>query len=60
VATTEARLSGFSGPRVSGTARPSVSLVGTVLDAASVGDLLVNPETLEKPLACLPHKTREP
>uniref|UniRef100_A0A7S0T2W0 Uncharacterized protein n=1 Tax=Mantoniella antarctica TaxID=81844 RepID=A0A7S0T2W0_9CHLO len=40
VATTEARLSGFSGPRVSGTARPSVSLVGTVLDAASVGDLL--------------------
>lgn len=36
----EARLSGFSGPRVSGTQRPGVSLVGSVLRACTPGDLM--------------------
>ena len=36
----EARLSGFTGPRVSGTQRPGVSLVGSVLRACQPGDLM--------------------
>lgn len=39
-AVTEARLTGFSGPKVGGTQRPAVSLVGKVLKAAAVGDLM--------------------
>ena len=36
----EARLSGFSGPRVTNTQRPDVSLVGSVLKACQPGDLM--------------------